>query len=925
MNAGGDPGTNLMTVDQPSTPQADLPEANLLPALRASLEAKRARLLSRPIIADIPPDSGIVARKSRRISSRRSAWRENADEGTWNVRISLDYEQQWRGREKEILQAVTGMVEQQITFLTDQQRALLASQPLEFLQLNPRPQSAELISFESEAVGRWERVIELELAERPQSLNDVTAVAIVPNLVQIERQLAALGVLEEEADDSPLAPLRALIGLPHAELAETPPVNSGMPTIQAGEDRSQRECIELAMKSPHYSVIHGPPGSGKTTVIAEIVRLCVERGERILIVSPTHVAIDNVVEKLVSRPDATVPDALEPQTLPVRFASRPRKLSLAAMDYWVGGVKQKRGATIARRVEMALRRVLPEATQIFDAVDPDLPGDALISGAVAQCEQVVCGTPIGILSCAQVKDAKAGSFDLMIVDEVSKMTVPEFLAIAVKARRWCVVGDPEQLPPFQDSAENAVTLYDHFTAELEVACSVVSYFSNMRGNFRATTPLLVVARDPLLSARVIQAQLAFDAMLLKEVPPLIVIADSSGSRPSNASIAVCGPGIAPEVATALAPAASKDSSWKRRGRDGSVSGHLKTLVERGISHAELHLPEESSLIQEDDHCPHAIFERMFNVYHAQPWTRFNKQELRMVLERRVLPKLIPGVGTIEASGVGDGRSRRSELMHVTARIFALNALSVFDWLTGIPPDRYDTPPLNLLHATIPTALVQAVRPFVGVLDMQYRMHSSLSFVPRKLFYQGKALRDGSPEESNCRVSLVRMAGGIKGEENEGEAEETLALAQRLDADEPKASFRTKPRLMIITPYRDHEALLNAKFNGLESKLSRLDLEICTLDRCQGREAKYVVINLVTSRPSPFLNMPKRWNVALTRAREGLFIVGNIDAYLDEARRARVRVTSQLPVGRFPLMSLLARIIEEYEQQVLNAAPKGDGS
>ena len=74
----------------------------------------------------------------------------------------------------------------------------------------------------------------------------------------------------------------------------------------------------------------------------------------------------------------------------------------------------------------------------------------------------------------------------------------------------------------------------------------------------------------------------------------------------------------------------------------------------------------------------------------------------MVLERRVLPKLIPGVGAIEASGVGDGRSRRSELMHVTARTSALNALSVFDWLTGIPPDRYDTPALNLLHATIPT-------------------------------------------------------------------------------------------------------------------------------------------------------------------------------------------------------------------------------
>jgi 3-mercaptopyruvate sulfurtransferase SseA len=67
-------------------------------------------------------------------------------------------------------------------------------------------------------------------------------------------------------------------------------------------------------------------------------------------------------------------------------------------------------------------------------------------------------------------------------------------------------------------------------------------------------------------------------------------------------------------------------------------------------------------------------------------------------------------------------------------------------------------------------------------------------------------------------------------------------------------------------------------------------------------------------------MPKRWNVALTRAMRGLFIVGNIDAYLDEARRARQHPRAQ-PSGANSLgeakqppvhMSLLARIIEAYD-------------
>lgn len=59
-----------------------------------------------------------------------------------------------------------------------------------------------------------------------------------------------------------------------------------------------------------------------------------------------------------------------------------------------------------------------------------------------------------------------------------------------------------------------------------------------------------------------------------------------------------------------------------------------------------------------------------------------------------------------------------------------------------------------------------------------------------------------------------------------------------------------------------------------------------------------------------MDMPKRWNVALTRAMQGVFLVGDIDAYLREARAAgRDRRSSR------PTMSLLARIIEAYDLQI----------
>ena len=58
--------------------------------------------------------------------------------------------------------------------------------------------------------------------------------------------------------------------------------------------------------------------------------------------------------------------------------------------------------------------------------------------------------------------------------------VAEFLAIAVKARRWVLVGDPEQLPPYNNGEENGVTLDDIITPMLELVCSVGAILENAR-------------------------------------------------------------------------------------------------------------------------------------------------------------------------------------------------------------------------------------------------------------------------------------------------------------------------------------------------------------------------------------------------------------------------------------------------------------
>jgi superfamily I DNA and/or RNA helicase len=235
----------------------------------------------------------------------------------------------------------------------------------------------------------------------------------------------------------------------------------------------------------------------------------------------------------------------------------------------------------------------------------------------------------------------------------------------------------------------------------------------------------------------------------------------------------------------------------------------------------------------------------------------------------------------------------------------------------VPTEHFDTSPLRELDSVTRSlvALREAVKPFVGTLRKQYRMHSSLSRVPRELFYFGEALDDGAPDKQpGCRVMLMQVAaGGDEKEANDREAKSICEVLEALDATDDSCVHR--PNILVITPYCAQERKIGQMIHSMQERggLGHLNIEVCTLDRCQGREAEYVFISLVRGRATPFLDVPKRWNVALTRGMQGLFIFGDINAYREEADAARRGVRARTRDGR-PLMSLLARIVEAYDRQ-----------
>lgn len=67
-------------------------------------------------------------------------------------------------------------------------------------------------------------------------------------------------------------------------------------------NEEQRAAVAAALSTPHAFFIQGPPGTGKTSVIVELIRHLATRGEKVLLLAPTHVAVDEVLERVGDKP-----------------------------------------------------------------------------------------------------------------------------------------------------------------------------------------------------------------------------------------------------------------------------------------------------------------------------------------------------------------------------------------------------------------------------------------------------------------------------------------------------------------------------------------------------------------------------------------------------------------------------------------------
>ncbi|XP_073704576.1 regulator of nonsense transcripts 1-like [Garra rufa] len=187
-------------------------------------------------------------------------------------------------------------------------------------------------------------------------------------------------------------------------------------------------------------------------------------------------------------------------------------------------------------------------------------------------------------------------------------------------------------------------------------------------------------------------------------------------------------------------------------------------------------------------------------------------------------------------------------------------------------------------------VVLGIRPIR--LQVQYRMHPALSAFPSNIFYEG-SLQNGVTAADRIKKGFdfqwpqpdKPMFFYVTQGQEEIASSGTSYLNRTEAANVEKITTRllkagAKPdQIGIITPYEGQRSYLvqYMQFSGsLHTKLYQ-EVEIASVDAFQGREKDFIILSCVRANEHQgigFLNDPRRLNVALTRARYGVIIVGN---------------------------------------------------
>jgi ATP-dependent RNA/DNA helicase IGHMBP2 len=234
-------------------------------------------------------------------------------------------------------------------------------------------------------------------------------------------------------------------------------------------NEKQNEALNLVKQARDVAIVHGPPGTGKTTTLVESILQVLKEEEQVLVCAPSNAAVDLLVEKLsekqvevlrIGNPARVTEEQLS-KTLDARIAHHQyykelRTIRKKANEFRNLARKYKRNFGPAEREQRKLlfdeaHKLKSEAEQL----------EFYISNDIISKAQVIASTLVG----ANNYVLKGKKFKTVFIDEAAQALEPATWIPIIKAERVIFAGDHCQLPPTIKSIEAArdgldVTLFE---------------------------------------------------------------------------------------------------------------------------------------------------------------------------------------------------------------------------------------------------------------------------------------------------------------------------------------------------------------------------------------------------------------------------------------------------------------------------------
>ena len=730
--------------------------------------------------------------------------------------------------------------------------------------------------------------------------NENAILTLSPNARYLERQREMLLMLR----DRPLAHHDSLLKLtepgnrqqreklwPKFELEKVE--NWTVLTGDSDGTEEQRMFVQRALSTPDFAILQGPPGSGKTTAIIELVAQCALQNKRVLLCGSTQASIDNVLTRIISKPNLA------------RLVSPMR-------------IGRKEGIHDEGVHHLVLSEQIIQYIEL--GFSPEEAKDLILRQS-----NLTCGTMEGILQHPWISSETSGKgrllrdpqpeWDVLIVDEASKTTFQQFVVPAGFAKKWVLVGDVCQLSPFLESAQlmtNLDQMKDEdgevFSPASQRSCLIIRQLmeyadppeNKRRGRPKRGVPILFIESKEVPNAFVKEIN-AQQTERLEDLKITVIGYRQEESNCTNcryispqnlisnpednlfmlsSDIIICGQDCYKQIAELLPP-----HLVVRNGRFApeEVTKNRSLSFDTGGRFSGRHPMSRESMNHDWSH------ELCWRLNRSYELKTSKHESAREHLERE-LDQLLPKAQNVR---------RRIEEVRSIALPSVLESLQS-GFATGIAKDLL---PQSTLTLGFPKSAQESR---FQVISYQHRMDPEISRFSRSEFYNDDALFDADTiserkinhpftfRNNQSRSTWIDIPSKTVVGSNTREIsavkhilEDIIQWARNNPPTNPHRDDQNRWEIALLSPYQAQRSGLLSMVRSLtgSSNTTRFDLMemenpspimlmVNTTDRFQGQEADVVFISLRNGGRIGFLNSPNRMNVALTRAREWRVIVGN---------------------------------------------------